>query len=134
MSTAARLPAPFGSRVDLGEPVGFYFDDRLVEGYRGDTIASALYADGQRFVSRSFKYHRPRGPLTFAGLDGHTLVKVGSAPNQRADLVPVDAGLEVSSQNTIGTLKYDAGRVFDGLSGFLPVGFYYKTFFRPRGA
>lgn len=134
MSPTARLPAPYGSRVDLGEPVGFYFDDRLVEGYRGDTIASALYADGQRFLSRSFKYHRPRGPLTFAGLDGHTLVRVGNAPNQRADLVPIDAGLEVSSQNTIGTLKHDAGRLFDALSGFLPVGFYYKTFFRPRGA
>jgi len=134
MNAGDRLPEPFGRRLDRTRPVGFYFDDRLVEAIAGDTVASALYAAGQRTISRSFKYHRPRGVLTLAGLDGHSLVRVGDAPNQRADLIPVTPGLEVWSQNTFGTLKVDAGRVFDSLAPLLPVGFYYKTFFRPAGA
>lgn len=124
----------FGLLVDRTRPVSFTFDGRLFSGFKGDTIASALYGAGQVLLSRSFKYHRPRGVLTMTGLDANTLVQVADEPNARADLHPVSNGLAVTSVNRLGSLERDAYAVLDHFSRFLPVGFYYKTFFRPVGA
>lgn len=124
----------FGLLIDRTKLLSFTFDGRLFNGYQGDTIASALYAGGQALLSRSFKYHRPRGPLTMNGLDANTLVQVADEPNVRADLHPIAAGLAVTSINRLGSLEHDAYSVIDYFSRFLPVGFYYKTFFRPAGA
>ena len=123
----------FGLLIDHTRPLSFTFDGRLFNGYDGDTIASALYAGGQVLLSRSFKYHRPRGALTMNGLDANTLVQVADEPNVRADLHKAAPGLAVSSINRLGSLERDAFSVMDYFSRFLPVGFYYKTFFRPAG-
>lgn len=126
-----RLPSPWGSRIDRKSSVKFSFEGRSFEGFDGDSVASALAASGVRMLSRSFKYHRPRGILTMAGQDANTLVQIGAEPNVRADIRPLRAGMDVSAQNVMGSLNRDAGRLIDGLGRFMPVGFYYRTFFNP---
>ena len=128
-----RLPAPAGLLVDRDRPVGFRFEGRAYRGFAGDTIASALAANGVKVLSRSFKYHRPRGALTMAGQDANTLVQLEHEPNVLADRHPISEGLEVRAQNVAGSLKRDWGALMGLIGGFMPVGFYYRAFFRPRG-
>ncbi|MBM3584357.1 MAG: FAD-dependent oxidoreductase [Alphaproteobacteria bacterium] len=126
-----RLPAPFGSRIDRARTVAFTFEGRRVEGFAGDTIASALAAHGQWMLSRSFKYHRPRGVMSMAGHEANTLVRVGREPNVQADLTPIAEGMVVTAQNVAGSLAADRDAVIDRFGRFLPVGFYYRTFMGP---
>jgi sarcosine oxidase subunit alpha len=128
-----RLPAPWGSLIERDRTVSFRFEGKRYEGYEGDTLASALAANGQLILSRSFKYHRPRGSLSFAGLDANSYVQVGDDPNVPADMLPVSYGLTARGQNYIGSLQRDQAVYAGHLSRFLPVGFYYRAFFRPKG-
>lgn len=122
--------------VDRSHPVRFTFDGKAYGGYRGDTLASALLANDVRLMARSFKYHRPRGPLTAGSEEPNALVeilgKTNQTPNVRATVQEVFDGLEARSQNRIGTLKYDLLEVNDLLAPFFSAGFYYKTFMWPR--
>jgi sarcosine oxidase subunit alpha len=129
----ARLDAPFGRVIDRTNPINFQFDGKVYPGYEGDTIASALAANNVWVLSRSFKYHRPRGILTMAGHDANTLVGVPGEPNVLADTAPISEGLVVEAQNVSGSLSRDRGAVTGMLSRFLPVGFYYKAFYKPDG-
>ena len=131
---ANRLPAPAGRWIDRDRRIGFSFEGRAFQGYAGDTIASALAANDEWVLSRSFKYHRPRGALTMAGQDANTLVQLPGEPNVLADRREIAEGLAVTGQNYAGSLAHDRRAVLDRLGGFLPVGFYYKAFYRPRGA
>jgi len=126
-----RLAPPFGSRIDRTRPVAFTFEGRRYDGFEGDTIASALAASGQWVLSRSFKYHRPRGVFSMAGAEANTLVQVESEPNLAADLTPIAEGMVVIAQNVSGTLARDRGAILDRLGRFMPVGFYYRTFMGP---
>ncbi|MBP1299803.1 2Fe-2S iron-sulfur cluster-binding protein [Bradyrhizobium elkanii] len=126
-----RLPAPAGLLIDRTQPMRFTFEDRTFEGYRGDTIASALAAGGQWILSRSFKYHRPRGVFSMAGHDTNALVQLPGEPNVPADATPIVDGLVVTGQNYDGSLESDRNAILDRLSRFLPVGFYYRTFIGP---
>ncbi len=130
---AARLPAPAGALIDRSRPVAFTFEGRSYEGFAGDTIASALAAHDVRVLSRSFKYHRPRGILTMAGQDANTLVQIGPEPNVLADRHPISDGLAVSPQNVSGSLERDRAAVMGLFGRFMPAGFYYRAFYRPRG-
>ena len=103
----SRLPAPWGTRIDRNQPVRFHFEGREVAGFAGDSVASALAADGQWMLSRSFKYHRPRGILSMAGAEANTLVQLPGQPNMAAERVPIREGLEVSAQNVTGSLARD---------------------------
>ncbi len=127
---AARLAAPDGLLIDRDRPLTFTFEGQPIHGFEGDSIASALWANGVKVMSRSFKYHRPRGPLTMAGQDANTLVQLPGAPNVLADRTAAREGLEVRGQNYKGSLTNDRWMMLDRLGRFLPVGFYYKTFFR----
>ena len=129
-----RLAAQPGERIVRSAPVTFTFDSKPVEAFEGDTIASALYAQGRRTFSRSFKYHRRRGLLGGAGLSlGTDLVTVDGMPGVRASTEPVRPGMKVSHLNAQPGLEFDAMRATDLVGGpFTPVGFYYKTFIRPR--
>lgn len=118
--------------VDPTQKVTFTFDGQEYSGYGGDTLASALYRAGVRVFSRSFKYHRPRGLMCLSGACPNCLVNVDGTPNERACMTPVKNGQRVSSQNAWPSLQTDLMSVFDRLDAFLPVGFYYKTFIRPR--
>jgi len=132
----SRLPHVKGERIDRGTPVEFKFEGRRVQGYRGDTVSSALVASGARTLGRSFKYHRPRGLLSAAGHDVNAMMQVrrdgGSIPNVRADVVEVEANWDINAVNTRGGLARDRLSIFNRLSPFLPVGFYYKAFHSKR--
>ena len=129
----SRLPAHPAQRIDRSAPLAFSFDGKPRSGYAGDTIASALYAQGQRVFSRSFKYHRPRGEICGCGHCANSLVTVDRAPGVRACAEPLREGAEVRHQNAWPSLRFDAMRATDIVGGpFTPPGFYYKTFIRPR--
>ncbi|MDQ0467966.1 glycine cleavage T C-terminal barrel domain-containing protein [Labrys wisconsinensis] len=134
-SAAPRLgPDGWGLLIDRARPVSFTFDGVACHGYRGDVIASALVGSGRWLMSRSFKYHRPRGPLTMAGHDVNALVQVGPEPNVRGDRHPIAQDMAAVSVNHFGSLDGDWYAVLERFGRFLPVGFYYKTFFRPNGS
>ncbi|MEO0914773.1 MAG: 2Fe-2S iron-sulfur cluster-binding protein, partial [Pseudomonadota bacterium] len=105
---------------------------------KGDTLASALLANGERFVGRSFKYHRPRGIVASGAEEPNALMNLGEGtraePNQRATTTELFEGLAARSQNHWPSLKYDVGAINSRLSRFFPAGFYYKTFIHPRAA
>ena len=126
-----RLAPPFGTRIDRTRPLRFSFDGRNLEGFAGDTIASALAANGQMLLSRSFKYHRPRGLHSLTGADANALVQVVAEPNVDAGLTPLSAGMKVTAQNVNGSLDRDRDAIIDRIGRFLPVGFYYCTFMGP---
>lgn len=123
-----RLPPVSGEWIDRSRPLRFTFEGRRCEGCAGDTITSALAASGEMILGRSFKYHRPRGILSFANHDVNALFQIGAVPNVRGDVVALEAGMNVMAVNTCGGLKHDRARWMDSFSRFLPVGFYYKAF------
>ncbi len=122
--------------IDRSQPVRFTFDGKPVEGFAGDTVASALLANDIRLMGRSFKYHRPRGVVTAGSDEPNALISVGPgidvSPNTRATCQEVYPGLIARSQNRWPSLKWDALRVNDWVAPFLAAGFYYKTFMWPR--
>jgi sarcosine oxidase subunit alpha len=122
-----------GLLIDRDQPLRFSFDGRGYQGVKGDSIASALLANGRWLLSRSFKYHRPRGPLTMAGQDANTLVQLPDEPNVLADAHPLSAGLDVTGQNFNGSLDNDRDAYLGKFSKFMPVGFYYRSFYKPKG-
>jgi len=126
-----------GGRIDRTRPLQFTFDGETFEGVHGDTLASALLANGVHLVGRSFKYHRPRGILTAGAEEPSALVAVRRdaaryTPNLRATQVELYDGLCAESQNRWPSLGFDVGRLNDLLSPLFPAGFYYKTFMWPR--
>jgi sarcosine oxidase subunit alpha len=110
----------------------FRFEGRSYDGYEGDVLSSALWANGVRLLGRSFKYHRPRGVFSMAGWDANVMVEDGERTNLRGDLLPIEPGLDVRAVNTQGGLARDRMRFAEWGSRFMPVGFYYKTFHRPK--
>jgi sarcosine oxidase subunit alpha len=133
MSNKMRLKKPMGLLVDHNKSVNFEFDGQKYEGLQGDSIASALIANNRWLMSRSFKYHRPRGPLTMAGQDANTMVQLGGEPNVLADKELVVSGQRVAGQNYSGSLVNDRDAILGYFSRFMPVGFYYRAFFKPLG-
>ena len=128
-----RLPPGPGERIDRSSTVSFSFDGKPVEAYEGDTIGSALHASGRMVLSRSFKYHRPRGLLCCAGQCPNCMVEVDGWPGVRACTEPVREGMSVKHLNAKPSLGFDAMRATDIFGTKLtPPGFYYKTFIRPR--
>ena len=128
-----------GGRVNRAQRLRFTFDGVAFEGVQGDTLASALLANGVHLVGRSFKYHRPRGILTAGAEEPSALVSVRRdaarhTPNLRATQVELYDGLCAESQNRWPSLGFDLGRANDLLSPLFPAGFYYKTFMWPRSA
>lgn len=122
-------------QIDQSKSLKFSFDGRSFTGHPGDTLASALLANGVRLMGRSFKYHRPRGVLTAGSEEPNALVELRSGdrkePNTRATTAELFDGLTANSQNRLGTLKFDLLAVNDRFSNFLAAGFYYKTFMWP---
>ena len=125
-----------GGQIDRTHKLSFSFNGKFMTGYQGDTLASALLANGQRLVGRSFKYHRPRGIFTAGSEEPNALVQLRSGaaqePNTRATTVELFDGLSATSQNHRGSLERDLMAVNDLFSRFLSAGFYYKTFMWPK--
>ncbi|HLW13771.1 MAG TPA: sarcosine oxidase subunit alpha family protein [Casimicrobiaceae bacterium] len=124
-----------GGVIDRSRPLTFEYDGVRHEGYEGDTLASALLANGVHLVGRSFKYHRPRGIYGAGAEEPCALVQLArgarSEPNTRATTLELYDGLVASSQNCWPSVRFDAGAIADAMSPLLPAGFYYKTFMWP---
>ncbi len=124
-----------GGRIDRAKTIGFTFDGKRYEGHPGDTLASALLANGVHLVGRSFKYHRPRGIVSAGSEEPNALVQLGqgarSEPNIRATQAELYEGLVAESQNRWPSLSFDIGGINNLLSRYFPAGFYYKTFMWP---
>ncbi len=127
-----------GALIDRDTSVTFTFDGKPFRGMKGDTLASALLANGVRLVNRSYKYHRPRGVVTSGPEEPNALVNLGSGdrhePNIRMTQIELFDGLEATSQNRYPSLKSDVGVLNAAASRLYPAGFYYKTFIHPRVA
>ncbi|MFV0297319.1 MAG: 2Fe-2S iron-sulfur cluster-binding protein, partial [Hyphomicrobiaceae bacterium] len=128
-----RYRTAVGGQIDRSRLVSFTFDGQTLTGHPGDTLASALLANGIHLVGRSFKYHRPRGILAAGSEEPNALVTVRrgwrrTTPNIRATEVEIYDGLMAESQNRWPSLARDVGSVNDRIAPFLPAGFYYKTF------
>jgi sarcosine oxidase subunit alpha len=133
--TSHRLPGQ--GRLKGARRLGFSFDGTRYEGLEGDTLASALLANGVHLTGRSFKYHRPRGILGHGSEEPNALVdisrdKARRQPNIRATMQPLYQGLVATSQNRFPTLDFDIGAVNGLFSRLLSAGFYYKTFMWPK--
>jgi sarcosine oxidase, subunit alpha len=126
-----------GGRIDRNRTVSFSFDGVTYQGFVGDTLASALLANGMMLFGRSFKYHRPRGLMAAGSEEPNALVSVDRGPgrftpNLRATGVEIHDGLTAVSQNRWPSLQTDFGAINDRLGMFFPAGFYNKTFMWPR--
>ncbi len=133
--TGYRLPQ--GGRINRAAAIRFSFDGKSFEGFAGDSLASALLANGVQLFGRSFKYHRPRGLLAAGSEEPNALISVTRGPgrftpNLRATGIALYDGLTATSQNRWPSLRFDMGAINDRLGMFFPAGFYNKTFMWPR--
>jgi len=127
---------PAGGNIDRSVSLNFRFNGRSLTGHGGDSLASALLANGVRLLGRSFKYHRPRGVFSIGAEEPNALMRLAEGryaePNTRATQVELFDGLNASSQNHWPSLHFDLLAVNNLGSALLPAGFYYKTFMAPR--
>ncbi|MEM7429785.1 MAG: sarcosine oxidase subunit alpha family protein [Pseudomonadota bacterium] len=133
MAQTSRLSK--GGRVDRSTPLRFSFDGKSYEGYQGDTLASALLANGVSLIGRSFKYHRPRGIFAAGAEEPNALVGLREGgrkePNSLATTVELFDGLTSRSQNAWPSLNFDVSAINGMFERFFSAGFYYKTFIGP---
>ncbi|MEO6565904.1 MAG: 2Fe-2S iron-sulfur cluster-binding protein, partial [Casimicrobiaceae bacterium] len=133
MTQPYRLPA--GGSVDRANVLRFEYDGVGYAGYAGDTLASALLANGVHLVGRSFKYHRPRGIVSAGTEEPNALVQLArgdrAEPNARATTLELYDGLIAASQNCWPSVRFDIGAINNLIARFIPAGFYYKTFMWP---
>jgi heterotetrameric sarcosine oxidase alpha subunit len=124
-----------GGAIDRSHTLAFDYDGNRYEGYAGDTLASALLANGVHLVARSFKYHRPRGIYSAGAEEPNALVQLArgarTEPNTRATTLELYDGMAATSQNCWPSVRFDAGAIANAMSPMLPAGFYYKTFMWP---
>ncbi len=128
---------PEGGRIERNKPVSFHFDAKAYTGFKGDTLASALLANGVHFVGRSYKYHRPRGIMSAGAEEAGALLGIDRGKgrfdsNTRATTQELFDGLKAQSQHCWPSLRWDVGEVNDLASPLLSAGFYYKTFMWPK--
>ncbi len=125
-----------GRLLDPSKRLSFSFNGRNLFGFQGDTLASALLANDQVLIGRSFKYHRPRGIVSSGVEEPNALMSLGHGanfePNRSATTIELLDGLEVISQNHLGSLEWDFGFINNFFAKIFPAGFYYKTFMQPR--
>ena len=125
-----------GGLIDRASSLSFKFDGRVFNGYYGDTLASALIANGVHLMGRSFKYHRPRGVISAGASEPNALVELREGArkeaNTRTTMIELYDGLVAKSQNRWPSLDFDIGAVNSLASSIFVAGFYYKTFMWPK--
>ena len=128
--SAKRLTS--GGRIDRSTILRFQWDGRTLTGFQGDSLASALMANGEQILGRSFKYHRPRGIMSAGVEESGAIVTIGEDdrrdPNVKATMQELYNGLSASGQNAWPNVRYDMGEVNSLFGRFFVAGFYYKTF------
>lgn len=127
-----------GGRIDRQRVLNFSFNGRAYQGFEGDTLASALLANGVSLVARSWKYHRPRGILSAGVEEPNALVQLfdgaRTVPNARMTEVSLVQGLSARSVHASPSIEFDTGAVNGWFARLIPAGFYYKTFMASQAA
>ena len=118
-------------RVDPLKQRSFYYGRRRMTGCAGDTVATALFANGLRIFSRSLKYHRPRGLYSLDGESGNCLMEINGLANTQAETELLRDGDRISCQNVLGSLEFDLYGLLDRFGWLMPAGFYYRWFHKP---
>lgn len=126
-----RLPATPTQKINQSTVLRFSWQGKPVAGLKGDSVASALFANGVRIIARSLKYHRPRGLYSLDGESGNTLVNIDGECNVRAETTPLREGMRVTPQNSFGPVERDLFGILDRFDSFMPAGFYYRQFHKP---
>jgi sarcosine oxidase subunit alpha len=129
---ADRLSSKPNELIDRNRPVNFRFEGKSYSGFAGDTLTTALWANGVRILGRSFKYHRARGVMSLANHDVNVMVADGESINVRGDVTPIVEGQSFTAVNTSGGVEKDRNRWVNNISKLMPVGFYYKAFHKPK--
>jgi len=128
------LPEYPGETIRRDRPVTIDFEGRTVRAFEGDTVGSALTANGVTITGRSFKYHRPRGLTCMTGSCPNCLMQIDGLPNIRSCTEPVRDGMRVERQNAWPSVDRDIHGWLNTMSFMMPPGFYYKIFQHPRWA
>jgi len=118
-------------RVTPSEKLSLNYQGKTVQGVAGDTVATALFANGVRVFARSLKYHRPRGLYSLDGECSNTCMDVNGVPNVRTENTLLEDGMTVKAQNVVGSADRDWLSFIDKLDWMMPAGFYYKTMHKP---
>ena len=118
-------------RIDPAQKRTLRYRGKAYAGVAGDTVATALFANGVRVFARSLKYHRPRGLYSLDGECSNTMMAVDGVPNVRTETTLLADGMAVTAQNVVGTADWDAMAFMDKLDRMMPAGFYYKTMHKP---
>ncbi|MGD2187405.1 MAG: 2Fe-2S iron-sulfur cluster-binding protein, partial [Desulfobacterales bacterium] len=118
-------------RIDSAQSLQFNYKKKTLQGLGGDTVASALFANGIRIFSRSLKYHRPRGLYSLDGECSNTCMQVNGIPNVRTENTLLEDGMHIEAQNVKGTPEMDLMGFMDKLDWAMPAGFYYRTLHKP---
>jgi sarcosine oxidase subunit alpha len=118
-------------RIDPSERRSLTYQGKTYQGVAGDTVATALFANGVRVFARSLKYHRPRGLYSLDGECSNTCMDVNGVPNVRTENTLLEDGMAVKAQNVVGSANFDWMAFIDKLDWMMPAGFYYKTMHKP---
>ena len=118
-------------RINSSEKLSLRYQGNTLTGVTGDTVATALFANGVRVFGRSLKYHRPRGLYSLDGECSNTCMLLDGIPNVRTENTLLRDGMQVKAQNVMGTAEFDLMGFMDKLSVFMPAGFYYRTMHKP---
>ncbi len=126
-----RLSQSETQKIDRNRPISFSWEGRSFTGFEGDTVASAMHANGIKIFSRSLKYHRPRGLYSMDGESANSLVNINGDCNERSETTPLCEGDKVTAQNYWGSVENDRFAVLNYFDGFMPAGFYYRRLHKP---
>ena len=118
-------------RLDTGQTINFKYRKKKLQGLSGDTVATALYANGIRIFSRSLKYHRPRGLYSLDGESSNTCMQVNGIPNVCTENTLLAEGMHLEPQNVAGSPEMDLKGFIDKLDWAMPAGFYYRSMHKP---
>jgi len=118
-------------RINPSEKCALHYNGKTYQGLAGDTVATALYANGVRIFGRSLKYHRPRGLYSLDGECSNTCMAVNGIPNVRAENTPAKNGMHIAAQNVKGSVDFDWMGFMDKADWLMPAGFYYRTLHKP---
>lgn len=118
-------------KIDTTQKLSFIYKGKKMDGVKGDTVASALFANGVRIFGRSLKYHRPRGLYSLDGECSNTCMEVDGVPNVRCENTLLQDGMVIKEQNVKGSAENDALGFLDKLDWMMPAGFYYNVMHKP---
>jgi len=118
-------------RINREDVIDFTYQSRAMQGFAGDTVATAMVANGVKIFSRSFEYHRPRGLYSMDGESSTCMVQINDIPNIKGEITPLKRGMKIVPQNVLGSPEWDWMAGIEKFDWMMHAGFYYKIFHKP---